>query len=183
MKGLLLVTMEPPAPLEEEFNDWYDTEHFPQRRGLPGFESASRWVCVHGWPRYVALYDLASIDALNTPEYAAVSGPNSTPWSRRVLPRTTGRARVIAEQIAPGDAVTLDPASTAQLVIARHAQPIDATAPNLPGLLQHRLFRTQTGQTYRIAAFDRPHTTDRLHDHFAAAPVQNLNIYAAYHRG
>ena len=56
-KGLLLVTMEPPASLEDEFNDWYDTEHFPQRRGLPGFESASRWVCIEGWPRWAALYD------------------------------------------------------------------------------------------------------------------------------
>ncbi len=45
-KGLLLVTMEPPASLEDEFNDWYDTEHAPQRRALPGFESASRWACL-----------------------------------------------------------------------------------------------------------------------------------------
>ena len=77
-KGLLLVTMEPPASLEDEFNDWYDTEHFPQRRGLPGFESASRWVCIEGWPRWAALYDLESVGVLDSPAYHAVSGPNST---------------------------------------------------------------------------------------------------------
>jgi hypothetical protein len=188
MKGLLLVAMEPPAPLEEEFNDWYDTEHFPQRRALPGFENATRWVCLQGWPRYVALYDLTSVDALATPEYRAVSGPNSTPWSRRVLPRTIGRTRVVAEQIAPGDALTTDPALTAQLVLARYGQPIDATmtSPDLPGLLQQRLFRTAAGQTYLLAAFDRPLTATRLQETYAAIGTigaLQFNIYTPYHRG
>jgi hypothetical protein len=35
--GLMLALMEPPDGLGEEFADWYDTEHLPQRRGLPGF--------------------------------------------------------------------------------------------------------------------------------------------------
>eukprot|EP01034_Spumella_vulgaris_P005546 gene5546-7080_t len=105
-KGLLLVTMEPPAGLEEEFNDWYDTEHFPQRRALPGFESASRWVCLQGWPRWLAVYDLASPAALATPAYAAVSAGNSTPWSKRILPRTIGRQRIVAEQMGKGDVLT-----------------------------------------------------------------------------
>ena len=30
-KPLLLVLMEPPAGMEAEFNDWYDTEHLPER--------------------------------------------------------------------------------------------------------------------------------------------------------
>jgi hypothetical protein len=51
-KGLLLVTMEPPACLEEEFNDWYDTEHLPQRRTAPYLVSkAPRGVCLSGWPK------------------------------------------------------------------------------------------------------------------------------------
>jgi hypothetical protein len=91
--AILLVIMEPPAGLEEEFNDWYDTEHFPQRCALPGFQSGARWVCVEGWPKWAALYDLATPEALTTPEYKAVSVENSTPWSRRILPRTNGRER------------------------------------------------------------------------------------------
>ena len=93
-EAILLVIMEPPASLEEEFNDWYDTEHFPQRRALPGFLAGARWVCLEGWPRWAALYDLASLDALSTLEYKAVSAGNSTPWSRRILPRTSGRERL-----------------------------------------------------------------------------------------
>ena len=79
-----------------------DTEHFPQRAGLPGFQSASRWVCIEGWPRYVAIYDLEGTAALDTDAYRAVWGPNSTSWSKRVLPRTIGRKRVVAEQVHSG---------------------------------------------------------------------------------
>ena len=90
-KGLLLVTMEPPASLEDEFNDWYDTEHFPQRRGLPGFESASRWVCIEGWPRWAALYDLESVGVLaRLLTLVAVSG-----WSGPSTLSRIARARSI----------------------------------------------------------------------------------------
>ena len=78
-RGLLLVMMEPPASLEEEFNDWYDTEHFPQRSAVPGFESASRWVCLDGWPRWLAIYDLATLDVLLCDAYREMSGAKSTP--------------------------------------------------------------------------------------------------------
>lgn len=118
-KGLLLVMMEPPAPLEEEFNDWYDSEHLPQRCGLPGFENGSRWVCLSGWPRWLAIYDLASVDALATPTYAAVSGTRSTPWSRRILPRMIGRQRVVASQVEPGQAAAPDPDAVCRLALAR----------------------------------------------------------------
>ena len=33
-KGLLVAMMEPPAGFEEEFQDWYDTEHGPERMAL-----------------------------------------------------------------------------------------------------------------------------------------------------
>ena len=58
-KGFLLVTMQPPPAFEEEFNAWYDTEHLPERLAVPGFETALRFVCISGHPRYLAMYDLA----------------------------------------------------------------------------------------------------------------------------
>ena len=190
MKGLLLVTMEPPAALEDEFNDWYDTEHFPQRRALPGVESASRWVCLQGWPRWVALYDLTSVAALETPEYRAVSGANSTPWSRRLLPRTIGRSRVVAAQVTPGNAPGRPPAEVAQLVLARYGRPVDgaAAANALPGLLQLRWFQTTgaAAESWAVAEFDRPQAPDAIRDAFGAvdgAGARLLNIYAPYHRG
>ncbi|AUL14228.1 DUF4286 family protein [Bordetella bronchiseptica] len=105
-KALLLVSMEPPAGMEAEFNDWYDTEHLPERAGLPGFETALRYVCVAGWPRYLALYDLSNIEVLDDKPYQDVSGERFSPWSKRVLNRVRGQSRMAAQQVYPRQAIT-----------------------------------------------------------------------------
>jgi hypothetical protein len=103
-KGILLVLMQPPPAFEEEFHAWYDTEHVPERLAVPGFESGLRFVCVSGSPRYLALYDLARPEVLDSAEYARVSGENNSPWTTRV----TSRVRVYRSagtQIYPGTAL------------------------------------------------------------------------------
>lgn len=100
--GMLLAMMQPPASMEEEFHDWYDTEHIPERAGIDGFLSAQRFVCIEGWPRYAAIYDLAHHGVLKEPGYVALSGPRFSPWSKRVLPRVHGQARAEGPQIYPG---------------------------------------------------------------------------------
>ncbi|MEP7245565.1 MAG: hypothetical protein ABI885_18090 [Gammaproteobacteria bacterium] len=106
-KGFLLVTMEPPASLEEEFNDWYDTEHVPERLAVAGFETATRYVCTAGWPRYVAFYDLSSPEVIDSSGYRAISGDRFSPWTKRMLTRVRGFYRVYGEQIYPGPALSL----------------------------------------------------------------------------
>jgi len=103
--GLLLVLMQPPAALEEEFTAWYDTEHIPERAGVPGFKTALRYVALSGYPRFMAIYDLDHISVLDSPAYRAVSGANFSPWTKRVTSRVQ-IYRIVAEQVFPGDAVT-----------------------------------------------------------------------------
>ena len=194
-KGLLLVLMEPPAPLEEEFNDWYDTEHFPQRRALPGMQSATRWVCLSGWPRWAALYDMTGVEALQTPEYLAVSGANSTPWSRRILPRTVGRARLVLEQVAPGGALGLPPTEVSALILARYPAAIDPAAcldaaNSVPGCRQARVFRNvaaaDPAESFVLAECSRPASPDRVLEalgEVTGTGATLLNLYAPYQRG
>lgn len=103
-KGFLMVTMEPPPAIEEEFNDWYDTEHVPERIAIDGFETAQRYVCVNGFPRYMAAYDLSHPGVIDETPYQSISGDKFTPWSRRILRKVRGLWRVTGEQIYPGDA-------------------------------------------------------------------------------
>jgi hypothetical protein len=103
--GLLMVLMQPPAALEEEFTAWYDTEHVPERAALPGFQTAIRYVALEGYPRYMAIYDLDHVSVLDSAEYLAISGPNFSPWTKRVTSRVQA-IRIVGEQIFPGDAVT-----------------------------------------------------------------------------
>ncbi len=83
-KGFLLVLMQPPPAFEEEFNAWYDTEHIPERVAVPGFQTGIRFVCIDGAPKYLAMYDLAKPEVLDSPEYASVAGDKSSPWTKRV---------------------------------------------------------------------------------------------------
>jgi hypothetical protein len=107
MKGLLLTMTEPPVAMEEEFNAWYDTEHLPERLSIPGFESARRWVdpnVATGTGKYLATYELASPQVLETPEYLAHVGDGFTPWSKRCLSHCLLFKRWACKQILPGDA-------------------------------------------------------------------------------
>ena len=136
--------MEPPAEYDAEFQAWYDTEHMPQRRAMPGFLSAARWQCVEGRPQWLALYDLESLSALETPEYLAVAGDRSTPWTRRILGLVKGYRRVAAGQIEPGNALAFE--DVRRLLVAKFE--MKETSERLrgaEGLLQLRVFECTAG--------------------------------------
>jgi hypothetical protein len=198
-QALMLAIMEPPPGLEEEFNDWYDTEHIPQRRGLPGFLGAARWVCLEGFPRSLAAYDLESLAALENPAYQAVSGVQSTPWSKRLLARTarTGRLRADVEQVWPGTARALPGASVSRMLVARYADVTEAerdaavadarcAATQLPGLAQLRMFANPAGQTpvlWLLAEFSAPVTLSQLspvYGQLQGRGADVFNLYAPY---
>jgi hypothetical protein len=45
-KGILIAAMDFTACREDEFHDWYDLEHVPERLRIPGFLNAERWIDV-----------------------------------------------------------------------------------------------------------------------------------------
>lgn len=116
---MLLVSMEPPAAMEDEFHAWYDTEHVPEREAVTGFLSCARFVCVEGWPRYMASYDLASLDVLEGEEYRRIGGANLSVWSKRVLAHVVGYERLELARVDPdGDDVAAPPSGRALLRFA-----------------------------------------------------------------
>ena len=158
-KGILLVTMEPPAAIEEEFNDWYDTEHIPERAGIRGFESALRFVCTDGWPRYLAIYDLAYPDVLNEEEYGRFSGKNFGPWTRRIQGKVRGQYRAVGTQVYPGNALTGNPARLTLLRFSR-VQP-SAEQRIREALVVTFAMRTETSQV-RLFRADADGASDYL---------------------
>ena len=46
-KGILVAAMNFSDVAEDEFHDWYDTEHVPERLRVPGFLNAERWSMKH----------------------------------------------------------------------------------------------------------------------------------------
>jgi hypothetical protein len=104
-KGFLLVLMQPPASMDDEFNAWYDSEHVPERLAVPGVETAIRYSSISGVPNYLAMYDLVDQSVLDSEAYLRVAGDRSSPWTKRVTGRTNVY-RSIGDQVYPGDAIT-----------------------------------------------------------------------------
>lgn len=92
MEGMLFSQMEPPAELEGEFNDWYETEHIPVRLALPGFARAVRYRERDAVRKYLAVYEIDDLEVLKTPAYQALK---TTPSARTnlMLKRVQGFTR------------------------------------------------------------------------------------------
>lgn len=159
---------EPPPGMEDEFNAWYDQEHFPERLAIPGFRSARRWVGdgPPGAGRYLATYELDSADVLESPAYLArLNSP--TPWSRRCLASCVLFRRWAREQRSPGDA---DPRADAGALLLGLGPVEPAAGP--AGVLQSRKFFDPKGEPAWAV----------LHEVAGAAPTATagLLLYKAY---
>ena len=85
-KGILLVAFDFSTAHEDEFHDWYDLEHIPERQRVPGFGLCERWISVANPKQAVASYDLDSPAVLKSEPYLAIAYENLSPWSKRVGP-------------------------------------------------------------------------------------------------
>ena len=104
-KGQLIAAFDFSNVAEDEFNDWYDLEHIPERQRVPGFLTLQRWISADNAKQSVATYDLDSLAVLQSPAYRAIGGENLSVWSKRVTAKCQRLLRFEGEQILPGDAV------------------------------------------------------------------------------
>src|SRR5499427_769998 len=102
-KGTLIAAMKIGRAAEDEFHDWYDTEHLPERQRVPGFLLCQRWLGAEDHTVSVATYDLESLAVLAGSAYRAIGGDNLSPWSKRITARVERLARFEGDQILPGD--------------------------------------------------------------------------------
>ena len=49
--GLLMVWVDVPQELEDEFNRWYNEEHIPELTAIPGVLNAARYEAVRSGPK------------------------------------------------------------------------------------------------------------------------------------
>jgi hypothetical protein len=120
--GLLVAGFNYSTAAEDEFNDWYDTEHVPERLRIKGFINAQRWLGADDPKISIATYDLASPDVLKSPPYTSIAGAHLSPWSKRVTGKCQRICRFEAEQIVPGQKAGPDQAG-GMLLFAMNVQP------------------------------------------------------------
>lgn len=83
-KGLLAAAFDFSNADSDEFHDWYDLEHIPERQAVPGFGASERWISVEEPAVAVATYDLDALEVLQSESYQSVAHENITVWSKRV---------------------------------------------------------------------------------------------------
>ena len=103
-RGLLVAAFDFSTAHADEFHDWYDLEHIPERQAVPGFGACERWIGDERPTLSVATYDLDSVDVLRSKAYASIASGNLSVWSKRVTGICKRLLRFEGTQIAPGDA-------------------------------------------------------------------------------
>jgi hypothetical protein len=69
----------------DDFHQWHNREHMPERVGIPGFRRGRRYVAIVGTPEYFNLYEADSAEILGGQDYLnRLNAP--TEWTRRVVP-------------------------------------------------------------------------------------------------
>lgn len=87
-KIVYIATGDVEAEWEAEYNRWYDEEHVPNLMQVPGYRSARRYVAIEGEPRYMAFYEIDSLDAYRSPEHDRAA---HTPWRASLQPHYRSR--------------------------------------------------------------------------------------------
>jgi len=170
--GIFQVYTDIDPKYDEEFNAWYNTEHLGDLLSLPGFLDAARYVAEKGGPKYLAVYELTSADALQTAEFQKVRA-NPSPWSRRMSPTVIGKnaTRILGQQIFPSNVEQPERGMAPALQIGRMSVPEIADAEwnawyngeyipgyrKVPGVIYARRYRVVDGETRYTTVYEFEH--------------------------
>lgn len=98
-RGLAVALTDVHPELEEEYNAWYDEEHFPERAALDGWLWAQRYRLLEGdGIRYLTLYGLRDPGTFHEEPYTSLG---VTPWSKRIMSRLPVVSRSVYEYLPP----------------------------------------------------------------------------------
>jgi hypothetical protein len=113
-KAFLVTAMNIEAGDEDEFNRWYSQDHMPSLLRCPGFIRGRRlsaspvilpqrvsMTTTRFGRRYVMLYELESIEALDTDEYKTIAFIDPTEWTKRMRPLLRDVVRDIFLELTP----------------------------------------------------------------------------------
>ncbi len=107
-KGLLVAAFDFSTAHSDEFHDWYDLEHIPERQAVPGFGACERWISDEEPALAVATYDLDALEVLRGEAYMSIAYDNLSVWSKRVTGMCARVLRFEGTQISPGGAAAVE---------------------------------------------------------------------------
>ena len=83
--GMVAIWHDLVPEVRDEFHEWHNREHMPERVGIPGFHRGRRYAVIGSGPEYFNLYEASSIETLAGQDYLQrLNAP--TAWTQRVVP-------------------------------------------------------------------------------------------------
>ncbi len=96
--GILSIWNDMDVEHQDFYEQWYMTEHFPERLGVPGFRRGRRYEAVEADRRYFSFYELDSPDVLFSEAYLArLNAP--TAWTQKIMNVWSGMFRTVCERL------------------------------------------------------------------------------------
>jgi len=92
-QGAVLIWNDVADEGRDEFYEWHDKEHVPERLAIPGFRRGRRFIKPSHSPEWFTMYEADDLSVVTSPGYLArLNAP--TPTTQRTLPyfRNTSRA-------------------------------------------------------------------------------------------
>ena len=115
-KGELIAAFDFSNVAADEFNDWYDLEHIPERQRVPGFLSCQRWIGAENAKDSVATYDLDTLAVLKSPPYLAIRDPSLREKASDLMTRLTRKLIRETKTALRGDPIVIELHATAVFV-------------------------------------------------------------------
>ena len=172
--ALLMVFVDIDTEQDADFNAWYNQEHVSDLLALPGFLNGARYESAKGGPRYLACYELETVDAVKSPEYQEFHRKPSE-WTQRIAPSRIGRnyVRNVYTQIYPqeNDPAAMGRGMAPALQIGRMLVPPEIEAKyneyydtvrtpgnlKVPGCLAVRRYQAVEGEPKYLTVYEFEH--------------------------
>lgn len=96
-RGILSIWNDISPEIEDFYERWYMSEHFPERLGVPGFLRGRRYEAIDADRRYFTFYELVHADVLFSGAYLArLNAP--TAWTETVMRSWGPMFRTVCER-------------------------------------------------------------------------------------
>jgi hypothetical protein len=93
-KGVIAIWQDLVPEFKDEYREWHNRQHIPERLGIPGFRRARRFIAVQGAPEFYTLYEANHIEDVSGKAYLdRLNAP--TEWTRKIMPAFRNMARSV----------------------------------------------------------------------------------------
>jgi hypothetical protein len=93
-KGVIAIWQDLVPEFRDEYREWHNRQHVPERLGIPGFRRARRFIAVEGGPEFYTLYEAERVEDVSGKAYLdRLNAP--TEWTQKIMPAFRNMARSV----------------------------------------------------------------------------------------